>query len=212
MEVSKTLLSFVADSEEITGCLKNVDFHFDVVIRTCYSACVTEETTVDIVHKFDMEMLLDFLHDELNTGHWSEVTLDVRRAFQAASFLKTIIIFKRSSVVTTDVVREALKCVDMGLLLGAPLERNCDLLNKCATCLSKEINRLHDKEFISTTADMKPKGLKRKYVSAEAYDRLQATEINTLKCPSLATFNKQYFVRRFPLKLQGNDYHFANCN
>lgn len=205
MELLKTLLTFVVDSEEITKCLRNVDCHFDSVIKICYDACTAEENSMDICHKFDVEMLLDFLHDELNTGHWSDVAVDVRRAFQAASFVKVLVLFKRSPNVCEEVLKEALKSIDLGLLLGAPLEINCDLLNKCASFISKEIQKFGTKDNLDNLTKKVTKGAKRKYVTVEVYDRLQGTEINVLKCPSLETFNKHHFVPRFPVKLQGED-------
>lgn len=209
MEITNRLLGFVTDSSEITESFKNVDRQFDALIKNCYAACVEEGSGVDICHKFDIEILLDFLHDELNTSHWSEVSLDVRYAFQAASFLKAIILLKRSTVITVDILKEVLKTIDLGLLLGAPLKQNCDLLNKCATLISKEIQTVESKENITINTDgnsVKPKQPKRKYIVStnNAFERLQAKNVAVLKCPSLETFNKFYFLPQVPAKLEGN--------
>lgn len=212
MEITNTLLSFVTDSSEITECFKNVDLQCDSLIKSCYTACVKHENSVDICHKFDIELLLDFLHDELNTSHWSEVSLDVRHAFQAASFLKAIIILKRCTVITVDILREVLKTIDLGLLLGAPLKNNCDLLSQCATFISKEIQATESEESTAINTDstnVNPKLSKRKYVANNIFERLQAKNVAVLKCPSIETFNKLHFLPQFPAKLQGIVVHFC---
>lgn len=203
MELINTLLSYVTDSNEITECLKNVDCHFDSLIKSCYSACIEGESALDICYKFDIEILLDFLHDELNTGHWSEVSLDVRRAFQVASFLKALILLRRCAVISVDILKDVLKTIDLGLLLGAPLKSNCDLLNKCATFISKEIQKAESKDTLISSSDVnvRCKGSKRKYVSDDVFERLQGREVDVLKCPSLETFNKFYFTPCIPAKL-----------
>lgn len=203
MEIISTLLSFVIESKEITECLKNLDCHFDTLIKRCYTACIQQQNAVDICHKFDIEILLDYLHDELNTSHWSEVSLDVRRAFQAASFLKAIILLKRCTVITVDILKEVLKTIDLGLLLGAPLKNNCDLLNKCATFISKEIQNAETQENPDDSIEKTRQSSKRKYVGDNIFERIQAKGVAVLKCPSLQTFNKFYFLPQIPVKLQG---------
>lgn len=199
--IINTLLSYVVDSAEITGCLKNVDCHFDAVVKSSYVACLDTENAINICQKQDIEMLIDFLHDELNTGHWSKVSLSVRHAFQAASFLKAIICLKHASVISSDALEEALKTVDLGLLLGAPLEKNRDLLNKCASLLSRKLQKAETKSEDDTARN---KGIKRKYVSEAVFERLQAKQIDVLKCPSLEYFNKSCFEPQLPAKLQGD--------
>lgn len=202
MEFIKKLISYVTDSSEIADCLKNVDLHFDRVIRQCCRVCIEQKEKVNMYHKLQIEMLLDFLHDELNTSHWSEVSLAVRHAFQAASFLKVIILLKQCNTVTVDILKEMLKIIDLGLLLGAPLTNNSDLLNRCASLISSTIQTIQSKETSFETIDT-DKASKRKYIDNEVYERLQGRSVIELKCPSLETFHKFYFLPKLPVKLQG---------
>lgn len=204
MNVFCTLLSFITDSKEITECLKDVDCHFSTCIKSCYVACVKQKNDLDSCHTFNVEILLDFLHDELNTSHWTEVSLDVRRAFQAVSFLKVMNLLK-DGVIHVEILKEALKTIDLGLLLGAPLKHNYDLLNKSATFITKEIQSMESETNLRSTEDAnaKSKIAKRKYVADDDFDRLQGNNMAVLKCPSLETFNKCYFLPGIPVKLQG---------
>lgn len=96
---------------------------------------------------------------------------------------------------TSHLVKEALKSIDTGLLMGAPLEEYPDLLTSAASYLSEEICKLE-----------KPRELpiqdRRKSGSYVEYESLKGREIETVSCPSLDYFNKNYFEKRLPVKIQ----------
>lgn len=194
--IDKMLLSYVKDNNEITNCLKTVDCHFDLLLKRCYNACVQPEIH-DTSFKFYVETVLDFLHNELNTGHWSEVPLDVRYAFQAASFIKALLLTKTCAVpLTVDILKEALKAIDLGLLLGAPLPNNSDLLIKSATLLSSEIQSFQLQET-------GPIAESPKNSVDDTLERFPGKTVTELKRPALETFHKFYFAPQIPVKLQG---------
>ncbi|XP_044270825.1 bifunctional peptidase and arginyl-hydroxylase JMJD5 [Tribolium madens] len=178
------LLSFVSDLGELSGCTNGLNASIDKTFKSCFK-------TLD--SKLAVESVLDQLHDELNTGHWSETPLTIRRAFSAASFVKTIILLKNSEI-TDDLLRQCLKTVDLGLLLGAPLQINCDLLTKCATFLSKKL--------VNEKKSIKIEKRKHEEFYFKDLDQIKGVNIETVVCPSLETFNKMYFAPRKPVKLQ----------
>lgn len=98
-----------------------------------------------------------------------------------------------SNDVNDSTLTEALKCIDLGLLLGAPLNDNEELLTKCATLLSQSINKLTPLQIGTST---KRKNIKGADIKGE--------EVICLKCPSFELFNNSYFIPQIPVKLQGS--------
>lgn len=105
------------------------------------------------------------------------------------------------------VIKEALKSIDTGLLMGAPLNEYPDLLTTAATYLSKELQKVQRSNELSVPLDDQESSLK-----YSVYERLRGSEIGAVKCPSLDHFNKVYFEAQFPVKLQSkyisSIYHF----
>jgi lysine-specific demethylase 8 len=192
------LLSFVEDEDELRDSVKGINECVNKTFQVCWNTCnnLNEKTS----RVFEIESVLDYLYDELNTGHWSEVPLKVRKAFTAASFAKTIIILKTTMTCTHCIIEECLKTLDMGILLGAPLENNSDVLTNCATFLSKQLNNTPNCEStqkIETTMKVKSRS---QYF--DNFENLKGVTVDTLSCPSLETFNNKYFSKKVPLKLQ----------
>ena len=187
----RALYSFISNEDEISESVKPVNKCLNITFKSCFE---NDKFVIKADKQLEIESVLDYLHDELNTGHWSEVPVSVRRAFTAASFVKTVILLHSSN--TPEVLQQCLKALDMGLLLGAHLEINTDLLTNCATYLSKHVNE--DTETRVTTNE------KRKHNSEglEKFESVKGVPVDVLSCPSLETFNK-YFTTKVPLKLQG---------
>lgn len=201
MELVSDLLKYVVEENEVKSCMQGIDNHFSELYKGCYDVCFEKEADFE-VYRLDIESILDFLHDELNTGHWSEVPISVRHAFTAATYLKVLILLRNCKVVNEHDLKSALKCLDMGLLLGAPLEKNCDLLNKCATRMSSELQKL--KALDTLNRDTKIVGKKRISEESNAeFEKLKAKEINALDCPSVEHFRKYYYSKQIPVKLRG---------
>lgn len=97
---------------------------------------------------------------------------------------------------TSHLVKEALKSIDTGLLMGAPLAEYPDLLTSAASYLSEKICELEKPRELPTQDRQKSCSC---YVE---YESLKGREIETVSCPSLYYFNNNYFEKGLPVKVQ----------
>lgn len=93
-------------------------------------------------------------------------------------------------------IRNALKSVDYGLLLGAPLPDYPNLLTRMATRLTQVLNnqssgRQAKKRIFSFTENN------------DDYNKIIAEEIRSISCPSIEYFNNTYFTPEKPIILTG---------
>lgn len=93
-------------------------------------------------------------------------------------------------------LREALKVIDMGLLLGAPLINNHKLLLKTASLLTQIIN-----EFSPPNQLVNDETKKRKLTNFEYQHNSKIIE--SIERPSIEKFNKDCFLPQIPIKLLG---------
>ncbi|EEZ99556.1 Lysine-specific demethylase 8-like Protein [Tribolium castaneum] len=184
------LITFVIDKDELRSATVAINPTLDKTYKSCF-----QDSKIQANRKLEIESVLDYLHDELNTGHWSKIPITIRRAFSAASFVKTIILLK-SSEFTDDLLKQCLKTVDLGLLLGAPLQVNSELLTNCATFLSKKLNERN------ATCEIQNQKRKHENKDLDNLEQINGVNIDTIVCPSLETFNNKYFVSQKPVKLQ----------
>ncbi|KAJ8922340.1 hypothetical protein NQ315_004283 [Exocentrus adspersus] len=158
---------------------------------------------------FEIESVLDYVQDELNTGHWSEVPVPTRSCFTAASFIKCLLLLKLTTTFDAKLLKQCLKCLDLGLLLGAPLIENCELLTEAAKRLSEEINRVGEDSGIHSSKTNKRK-LSNDY--KVHFEKLCAIEVDGIECPSLEQFHREYFSTQIPVKLKGCMEHWPATN
>ena len=85
MNIIDTLLNLVEDKIEIENAVVNINCQIVKTYRECCES-IFENVKLDDLLKIDS--VLDYLHDELHTGHWSKVPLSVRKGYSAASFIK----------------------------------------------------------------------------------------------------------------------------
>ncbi|KAG5880170.1 hypothetical protein JTB14_001660 [Gonioctena quinquepunctata] len=173
-------------------------------LRKCSVYCSNADIRNTEENKLlEIDTVIDFLHDELNTGHWSEVPLYIRHYFTLASFFKSIILLTHAEKYSVDVLKICLKCLDMGLLLGAPLEKNPELLASSAKYVMEKINELESKS--NQDAEQHEVTSKRKLeeTNETEFKELKGKVIPTVECPSLEFFNNSHFVPQMPVKLQG---------
>ncbi|XP_050296855.1 bifunctional peptidase and arginyl-hydroxylase JMJD5-like [Anthonomus grandis grandis] len=173
----------------------NINCHIYKTFEKCLNLCFNEKGALyDCI--LEIESVLDYLHEELNTGHWSKVPIEHRHNFTTASFVKTILLLT-SEEFSSELLRRCLKAVDMGLLLGAPLEENPELLTECAKYLQTELNLMEP-------MSINVKSIKRRISSTEQdFDKLNGNLIEKVYMPSIETFNKKYFAPQIPVKLKG---------
>ncbi|XP_060519627.1 bifunctional peptidase and arginyl-hydroxylase JMJD5 [Cylas formicarius] len=157
--------------------------------KECLDSMVRDIQDEALLLKIDS--VLDYLHDTLNTGHWSEVPLNTRQGFSNASFVKALIVIRHYKKSWKEALREGLKCLDLGLLLGAPSEN----LTRCAELLRLEINKVDVDQTI-----VRP-SIKRK-CNDEDYKLtlldLPGSSVPEVEVPSIEAFNNYYFLPQVP--------------
>lgn len=194
-EICQKLISFVTKIEEIENALSEINPCVQNNFHLCFTRCFYKVKLGDTEDfSLNIESVLDFLQDELNTGHWSDIPINVRQAFSAASFLKTLFYLQYS----TKTLESCLTYLDMGLLLGAPLNENSELLTSSATFLSEQIEIL-PLNFLEHNEKKRKRGS-----YSDKFGTLNFSNINTVTCPSLETFNNMYFKAKVPVKLKGS--------
>lgn len=197
------LLELLFTAKHLDYLIQNSSLQVDVktTLKECLKHCVNEKSTIDSNKLFEIESVLDYLHDELNTRHWSEVPLHMRQLFTCSSFLKCIIILK-STELSESILKKCLKCIDLGLLLGAPLDEN-ELLPKSAIYVSKLLNGLpnYSKEIVPCSTSKR--NFENEYY--ETFKLVTGQEVVSEECPSLENFNKNHFIPQNPVKLKGKE-------
>jgi len=151
---------------------------------------------------FEITSVLDYLHDKLNTGHWSDIPIETRQNFAKASFVKALLLIRLSESVSAETLLECLKCLDMGLLLGAPLGGSPEPLSEAAKFIRMQINSraLHNEDIPIATQN------KRKFkddIVKSNFQNLLGKSVDEVELPSIETFNKCYFTPQIPVKLKG---------
>nr|CAH7724028.1 unnamed protein product [Callosobruchus chinensis] len=196
--IIKMLEKLLEDSGEIEtkGELNSSVKH---TLVECYSYAVSNENTETPLESgklLEIDSVIDFLYEEINTGHWSEVPIYMRQYYTAAQFIKCLTILKHAVDCSEQLLTKCLECIDMGLLLGCPLDNNKDLLTNAAKLLTMEINRTNCKELVSISTS------KRKLEGIPSYDKIIGKEVDVVGCPSLELFNKNYFCAQVPVKIK----------
>lgn len=190
------LLEFFSQSAFKT-VIHNSDINTDVIktIQQCFDYCYNKRMEKDNNKIFEIESVIDYLQDELNTGHWSEVPIQTRQLFTCTSFLKCIVFLKSEELSQVN-LKKCLKCLDMGLVMGAPID--FEPLQKSATYLSK---LLHELENTKINVEATKRRLNEEYY--DSFRDVNAQEISTEECPNMEYFNKSYFTKQIPAKLTG---------
>ncbi|KAF5282466.1 hypothetical protein FQA39_LY17581 [Lamprigera yunnana] len=194
MDLYEILKNVIKNKLEIIswGCAlnRNVKETFEQCYHFCFDSAECQNVDSFLLR---IDTVIDYLHDELNMGHWSEVPLDARKAFTGASFLKALVILRSENGATPENIEKALKSVDLGLLLGAPLHDNSELLTQTAVLLtSKLVANPIERTSKRKTVDVK---------CTDSFKKLSGTEVKCLQCPIIEQFNKAYYLPQIPVKL-----------
>ncbi|KAL1516900.1 hypothetical protein ABEB36_000735 [Hypothenemus hampei] len=193
-EIIPQILSFAKNPLNIRE--ENFNCHFLHTLKICLEA-QSRENLENQDYLFQIDAILDYIHEELNTGHWSTVPLTMRENFTVSSYIKAVLMLKNPNELTVDSLEHCLKVIDLGLLLGAPLEENPELLMECAKYLQKEINKYHRDTLINVEN-------KTQYEDhLHYYSNIDAIEIEALIIPSIETFNNKFFQLQIPVILKG---------
>lgn len=88
------LTEFNNKKENVLKYFDILNIHIKKTFKECLDIACSPSGEVNSNNILLITTVLDYLHEELNTGHWSEVPLDIRNAFLAASFIKVYITVK----------------------------------------------------------------------------------------------------------------------
>ena len=96
------------------------------------------------IQKFrQTEFMADFIWEKLNTGHYSKVLPEYRQIYSLISMLKVIYLVHslEDKTLNLDILKDLIKILDMGLIMGGPLEHdvNSKLAGKLHLFLEHEI-------------------------------------------------------------------------
>lgn len=181
----------------------NISCHVTETFKKCSEYCLdfNEGRDENRDYIFEISSVLDYLHEELNTGHWSEISIETRQNFTIASIIKALFLLEQAKNISVDTLSECLKCLDMGLLLGAPLEEKSEMLSEDAKCVRVAINKVVLQNEVVKTDNV----AKRKFDDnlIGAFEKILGQPIEELDIPSIETFNKKYFVPQIPVKIKG---------
>lgn len=193
MDVPKlfnTLLTYVnsVDLQELSD--------LDMACKSILVPIIENPTTLEPSFTFKIQSVLDYTYEKINIGNWKEVQPYLRKTMAVASYLKLLAHFKinENSTETDNLLGDAYKIIDYGLLFGCPLTKNPTLLQNCAS----ELNKFH----ISTN---KPAlGMEKgtiQNVVPQSINKSNAKEIESIDCPSMEYFYSNYISKEKPVIL-----------
>lgn len=88
MDIVNKLLSVIQSKDEIVDILNNINVYLEITYKTCCEKALSNTLLVDNNDKINIDSVLDFLNELLNTGHWSDVPLNIRHSYSCCSFIK----------------------------------------------------------------------------------------------------------------------------
>lgn len=98
--ISRVQSADIGDGSGVPNCDVRQTFH------ECHTFSLNPHLKYDALYKIKIDSVCDYLHDIVNTGHWSEVDHSVRQTFSAVSLIKvgvsiTYIFIKRYKLKVT---------------------------------------------------------------------------------------------------------------
>ncbi|CAG7723681.1 unnamed protein product [Allacma fusca] len=156
----------------------------------------------------ELDVVIEFIWEQLNTGHWKQVPEVWRKLYAYATLFKVILLLA-GDVPTSEVI----KVCDLGLLLGAPILNN--IMSKIAFRLHVSQNasldlgaadaRLVRERHLGESSFVE--GKQRESVLRNQFpSRFQLGE---LLRPSIETFVQEYFLPQKPVLLRGVIEHWS---
>lgn len=164
-------------------------------------------------------IVLDFIWENLNQGHWKDVDINWRFAYTAVSVFKATaeyqLLTEGNNFVTFD---QVMKTCDMGLLMGAPLCNN--ILARLSKMLQDDFHNMSGsvpymqcKSSGESDSEAANQQLKRKLsedTSENAMNSLKKSKefvdiqktVERVDCPSLETFLSKYYSSHTPVIIE----------
>lgn len=144
-----------------------------------------------------IQAILDYMYEKINIGNWKEVKLFIRKAITIATYLKLLAHVRFSDEDTDTMIKQAYKIIDFGILFGCPLDKEPRLLQNCATILNT-VNIQKNIILKGTTSKEKNNATSDTSIKA---DKFNAIQIETIDCPSMEHFYKNYILAEKPVIL-----------
>ena len=175
-------------------------------------------------------MVLDYIWERLNCGHWKDVKVSWRHAYTLLSCLKALCEYE---LLTEDGETcghdfgHVIKSCDMGLLMGAPIADN--LLARISSAIQADWKSRDDSrpntKIQEQDQDTHKRGLKTVNVSAIVQSSkkakaghcisdfmLESREIQRCECPSIQKFQSLYHEKKKPVILTNCMQHWPACS
>uniref|UniRef100_A0A182M3J5 JmjC domain-containing protein n=1 Tax=Anopheles culicifacies TaxID=139723 RepID=A0A182M3J5_9DIPT len=146
-------------------------------------------------------VLYDTVYNRLHTGQWNSVESAEREMFTVLTYIRIIYTLRiwRSNAAS---IKDSIYLADLGLMLGSPIEAQCnsgttDLLTETASILTNHLSEIVKEE--------PPR--KRLKVDANA-ENISAVETHTsnipvLQCPSVDYFGQHCYELKQPAVIKG---------
>ncbi|XP_060586913.1 lysine-specific demethylase 8-like [Ruditapes philippinarum] len=156
------------------------------------------------------KILLDFIWEQLNQGHWKDVNISWRYSYTLVSVVKAL---SEYVLLRNDDDRfnfdNIMKSCDMGLLMGAPfldniLARLCTHLNrdfqKSLECVSDH-KKTEEKKHVSDSEHEINETVKRqKLVKDDLVESMSDEKcMKRISCPSIETFRRDFYLTETPV-------------
>lgn len=160
------------------------------IFKICFES-ISEETIKTIRPKSKMLVgaLKDRLYEVINTGHWSQVDDLHRKAYTLATFFDVFFMIQRPECdVSESIIESVFYELDLGLLLGCPMDSERSILSETLSILSD----------IFVKNDISPKRAK---IEESARHPDEHCDIPVLVRPTLVAFRTNHFTAKRPALL-----------
>ncbi|KAF7663497.1 hypothetical protein LDENG_00208300 [Lucifuga dentata] len=141
------------------------------------------------------QIILDISWEKLNTGTWRHVDKEWRRVYSYGCLFKVAALCRENP--PSDVILQAIRTCDMGLLMGAAIMDN--ILHALVQILQSEVRKPTKEEDETEHIEAKKLKLECSHVPAIRED----LAVPRIMCPSLESFKTNYLLPLKPVILEG---------
>lgn len=172
------------------------------MLKRCRQQLYSDTTSSSLM--LNAQIVLDFSWEKLNTGTWRHVDKEWRRVYSYGCLFKVAALCREDP--SADVVLQAVRTCDMGLLMGAAIMDN--ILQVIVQILQREVRQSTKEEDESEHPEVKKIKIERPHVPVIK----EELAVPRMKCPSLECFNTNYLLPLKPLILEGIVDHWPALN
>ncbi|CAL8273451.1 unnamed protein product [Lota lota] len=151
------------------------------------------------------QIITDLSWERLNTGTWRDVDKEWRRVYAYGCLFKALALCRRDP--SPEIVRQAVRTCDMGLLMGASIMDN--VLHRLVQILQTEVRRATEEE-VHREPNVQAKKIKLEVPPAPVIEK--TTAVPRMHCPSLEHFKNNNLLTKQPVILVGIINHWPALN